>query len=87
MRAGTFWKMAKLEARHPGLTAKVDAMFAAFASIKAVGAMIVAEYGEHIGHTTLCNYRKRTWCAERVRSMRTRAKEIARREWAGEGRN
>jgi hypothetical protein len=85
-RPGTS-KVLALETRHPGLVEKVNAMFDHFATIKAVEAMIKADYGEHIGHSTICNYRKRIWMVQRDRMLAIRAKRTARQELVSEGRN
>jgi hypothetical protein len=80
-------KLRRLQARHPGLVEKVDLMFDAFATIKAVEGMIRAEYGEHVGHSTICNYRRRCWKVRRDRGLAIRARETAREELVSEGRN
>jgi hypothetical protein len=80
-------KLQVLEARHPGLCQKVDAMFEAFATIKAVEAMIRAEHGERIGHTTLWNYKRLFWSVRRDRLQAIRAALTARQELASEGRS
>jgi hypothetical protein len=79
--------MHVLDNRHPGLVEKVDAMFDSFATIKAVEAMIQAEYGEHIGHSTICNYKKRFWRVRRNRDQAMRAATTAYQQLVSEGRN
>lgn len=86
MRLGVS-KVLVLGTRHPGLVEKVDAMFDAFATIKAVEAMILAEYGEPIGHSTVCNYQRHIWKVRRKRERATRAATIAIQELISEGRN
>jgi hypothetical protein len=80
-------KVFDLGERHPGLVERVDAMFDQFATIKAVEAMLESEYGEHIGHGTLGNYRKHIWQGRREREMAIRARQLAYQEWLSEGRN
>ena len=80
-------KVLALETRHPGLIQKVDAMFEAFATIKAVEGMIRAEYGERIGHSTICNYKRRFWTVRRDRGLAIRARQTAWQELVSEGRN
>ncbi|MGA3323163.1 MAG: hypothetical protein ABSF45_01715 [Terriglobia bacterium] len=80
-------KLKRLEARHPGLVQKVDAMFDAFATIKAVEAMLQAEYGERVGHSAICNYKRRSWKVRRKRDQAARAAMTAYQELLSEGRN
>jgi len=80
-------KVLVLGTRHPGLVEKVDAMFEEFATIKAVEAMIQTEYGERIGHSTICNYKRRFWKVRREREQAIRATTTAYQEWVSEGRN
>ena len=80
-------KLKRLEARHPGLVQKVDAMFEAFASIQAVTAMIRAEYGERLSHTTVWKYKKHIWSVRRDRAQASRVAMIAYQEWVSEGGN
>ncbi len=80
-------KLHSLDARHPGLCQKVDAMFAAFASIDAVAAMIRAEFGEPIGHATVWEYKRQIWSVRRRRDQAARAALTAYEELASEGRN
>ena len=79
-------KLHSLEARHPALCQKVDAMFAAFASTDAVTAMIRTEYGERISHTTVWKYKKQFWSVRRDREQAARAAMTAYQELASEGR-
>ncbi len=62
-------------------------MFDAFATVKAIEAMIRTEYGERIGLSTICNYRKRIWQVRRDRELAARAAQSAYQEWVSEGRN
>jgi len=62
-------------------------MFASFATIKAVTAMIREECGEKIGHSAVGNYKKRIWKVQRDRERARRAKVIAYREFVSEGSN
>ena len=80
-------KVLVLGARHPGLVEKVDAMFDSFAANNAVEAMIEAAYGEHIGHSTICNYKRRYWKVQRRRERATQAATVAMQELISEGRN
>ena len=80
-------KVKRLDARHPGLIQKVDAMFEAFASIEAVTAMIRAEYGERISHTTVWKYKRQFWKVRRDRDRKARAAMTAYQELVSEGRN
>ena len=86
MRLGVS-KVLVLGTRHPGLVEKVDAMFDEFATIKAVEAMIQADYGERIGHSTICNYKRRFWKVQRKRERAIRAATIAIQELTSERRN
>jgi len=80
-------KVRALDTQHPGLVQKVDAMFEAFASIEAVAAMIRAEYGECISHTTVWNYKRQFWTVRRKRDEAARAAMAAYQELVSEGRN
>jgi hypothetical protein len=80
-------KVQVLDTRHPGLIQKVDAMFEAFASIQAVAAMIRAEYGERISHTTVWKYKREFWNVRRERDQAARAATTAYQELVSEGRN
>jgi len=80
-------KVQVLGARHPGLIQKVDAMFDAFATIKAVEAMLQAEYGERVGHSAICNYKRRSWKVRRKRDQAARAAMTAYQELVSEGRS
>lgn len=86
MRPGVS-KVLVLGTRHPGLVEKVDAMFEEFATIKAVEAMIQADYGERIGHSTICNYKRRFWKVRRKREWAIRAATTAYQEWISERRD
>jgi hypothetical protein len=78
--------MKRLEARHPGLCQRVNAMFEAFATIDAVTQMIRSEYGERLSHTTIWKYKRQCWSAERKRLQATRAALFAFAELKSEGR-
>ena len=80
-------KVNVLDTRHPGLVQKVDAMFEAFATIEAVKAMILAEYGERISHTTVWKYKRQFWNVQRLRDQAARAAMTAYQELVSEGRN
>jgi len=80
-------KVRWLGERHPGLIEKVDAMFEAFATIKEVKAMILAEYGERISHSTIWKYKKQSWSPRKKREQVAQAKQVAWQELASEGRN
>ena len=80
-------KLHSLDARHAGLIRKVDAMFEAFATIKAVQAMIQAEYGARIGHSTIWNYKRRVWKVRRDRDRAIRVATTAYQELVSERRN
>jgi len=79
-------KVNTLDTRHPGLVRKVDAMFEAFASTDAVTAMIRAEYGERISHTTVWKYKRQFVSARRKRERAARAAMTAYQEFVSEGR-
>ena len=80
-------KVQTLGARHPGLIERVEAMFEAFATIKEVKAMILAEYGERISHSTVWKYKKQSWTPRKKRERVAQAAQIAWQELASEGRN
>ena len=80
-------KILALCARHPGLVEKVDAMFDAFKTIQGVKAVLQSEYGEHMSHTTICNYKRRFWRARRERELAAQAAMTAYQELVSEGRN
>jgi hypothetical protein len=80
-------KLNRLEARHPGLIARVNEMFDRFATIKAVEAMIKAEYGERIGHSTIRNYKGKIWKVRRNSDRAVRAAMAAWQEMVSEGRS
>jgi hypothetical protein len=80
-------KVQVLDTRHPGLAQRVDAMFEAFASIQAVAAMIRAEYGERVSHTTVWKYKRQFWNVRRKRDLEARAAMTAYQELVSEGRN
>lgn len=77
-------KMQILEARHPGLCQKVDAMFEAFTPVRAIAAMIQSEYGERISHTAVWTYKKRSWNVRRDRIQQMNAVLTACQELANE---
>jgi len=58
-------KMQKLDARHPGLIAKVNAMFAEFWPTKDVKHMIQAHCGERLSRSTVERYKSKHWRARR----------------------
>jgi hypothetical protein len=76
-----------LDTRHPGLLRKVDAMLESFATIKAVEAMIQADYGERIGHSTIWSYKRRIWKVRRDGIQAAIVDMIAYQEFVSEGRN
>jgi len=80
-------KLRKLDARHPGLCQKVDAMFDAFATLGAVAAMIRAEYGEHITATPIARYKKQFWNVRRQRDLMMKAASTAYQELVSERRD
>ena len=80
-------KVLALGARYPGLVEKVDAMFNEFATINAVEAMIQADFGEHIGHSTICNYKRRFWKVQRKRERTVQAATVAIQELISERGN
>jgi hypothetical protein len=79
-------RMQILEARHPGLCRKVDAMFDAFTPVRAIAAMIRSEYGERISHTAVWTYKRRFWNARRDRIQQMNAVLTACQELADEER-
>jgi hypothetical protein len=78
-------RLRALDARHPGLIARLDALFGALANDLAVSATIRNEYGETIARGTVARYR-RQWKAERRRELVAQAAAVARQELAREGR-
>jgi hypothetical protein len=86
MRRGDL-KILRLDARHPGLRARVDEMFAAFKSIDAVEEMIEREYHEPLSHTTVRKYKVECWTPARKRELAQEVHRIAFQEFAREGRN
>jgi hypothetical protein len=54
-------RLFELEGLHPGLLARANSMFAAFATIKDVSQMILAEYGERVSTKAVWNYRRTVW--------------------------
>lgn len=79
-------KLSRLEARHPGLIGKIDAMFDAFATVKAVTAMVRAEYGDPIGLSTIANHRCRVWKVRRDIELTEKARQEAWEEFVRERR-
>lgn len=79
--------MLTLDIRHPGLIEKVDAMFERFATINEVTAMIRAQYGEHISHGAMWNYKTQFVDARRKRVQAAQAALTAYQELLNEGRN
>jgi hypothetical protein len=79
-------KLRRMEARHAGLIQKVDAMFDAFATVKAVTAMVRAQYGGAISLSAIANYRCRVWKVERDRRRREQARQAAWEEFVREVR-
>jgi hypothetical protein len=80
-------KLNRLEARHPGLIAKIEAMFDNFATVAAVTAMVRAEYGEPVAVSTIGNHRNRVWKVRRDRGLKENARRVARQEFLREGRS
>ena len=80
-------KIQVLDARHPGLCQKVNAMFEAWAPLRAVAAMIQTQYGERISHTSIGTYRRRSWRSQRARIQEMKVVLTALQKLASEERN
>ncbi len=80
-------KLRRLEARHPGLIRSIDAMLDAFATVKAVAAMVRANYGEFVAVSTIGNYRCRIWKVRRDCELAIRARQAAWQIFVGERRS
>ena len=79
-------KMQILEADHPGLFQKVDGMLEAFATVRAVSAMIQADYGERLSHTSIWTYKRESWRPRRDQIQAMKATQACLQELASEGR-
>ena len=80
-------KLRRLEARHPGLIARVEAMFDAFKPIVAVAEMVRTECGEPIGNSAIAKHRRWVWRVRRDRERKVRAKQAAWEQLMREGRS
>jgi hypothetical protein len=78
--------MQILEAQHPGLFRKVDEMLEAFATVRAVSAMIQAEYGERLSHTSIWTYKRESWRPRRDQIQARETIQAALQELASEER-
>ena len=54
-------KLQTLEARHPGLQQKVQAMFAEFWPAQDVKHMIETHYGERLSLNSIARYKRQQW--------------------------
>jgi hypothetical protein len=72
-------KVENLGLRHPGLTAKVDAMLQAVATLKAIREMIQNEYGESVGMTALWKYKMWNWNTRRTEAQAVKRAEERKR--------
>lgn len=79
-------KMQIFEARHPGLCQNVDAMFEAFTPLRAVAAVIQAQYGERISYTSIWKYKRKSWNVRRDQVREMNAAMTAFQELASEER-
>ena len=61
MRRNAGTKLARLEARHPGLNEKVQTMFAECWPLRDVKHVLESQYGEHLSLRVLQKYRSRHW--------------------------
>lgn len=59
--------MQVLDARHPGLREKVDAMLAEFWRTRDIKHMIAAHYGERLSMSSVERYKRKHWHAQRER--------------------
>jgi hypothetical protein len=66
MRRPTRTKLQILDVRHPGLSQKVHTMFEGFWGTRDIRHLIQAQYGESFGRSTLDNYRRKHWQAQRA---------------------
>jgi len=65
MRRRPVNKLQKLDALHPGLIDKVDAMFAEFWATGEIRQMIQAQYGERLSLSYIAKYKSQHWRAQR----------------------
>jgi len=79
-------KMQILEARHPGMCQKVDAMFAESWPTQAVKQMIQTHYGERLGLRSLERYKGKHWRVQRELAEQMSAAQAASQGIAGEAR-
>jgi len=66
-------RLQALDVRHPGLCAKVDAMFEGFYSNGEVVHMIASHYGERLSYGSVARYKRLHWQVQRelIREMST----------------
>ena len=79
-------KMRKLDALHPGLIDKVDAMFAEFWPTAEIRQVVQAHYGERLSLSCLAKHKSRHWRAQRELVEQARAALAASQGFAGEAR-
>jgi len=61
MAGHRFSKLEQIEDRHPGLCRQVEAMLKALIPVPAIAQALQAQYGEHLGCSTLYGYRWECW--------------------------
>ena len=86
MRRRPMTKLQLLDAWHPGLIEKVDAMFAEFWPPAEVRQIVQAQYGERLSLSYLEKYKREHWRAERELVEQASAALAASQGFAGEAR-
>jgi len=86
MRQRPMTKMQVLDARHPGLIEKVDAMFAELWPTADVRQVVQAHYGERLSLSSLEKYKSKHWRARRELVQEMSAALAASHGFAGEAR-
>ncbi|MGD1100917.1 MAG: hypothetical protein ABSA59_02530 [Terriglobia bacterium] len=86
MRRNPVTKLQILEARHPGLCQKVDAMFEDFWRTQDVRHMIQSQYGERLSLSSVERYKRKHWRAQRELVRQASAALAASQGFAGEAR-
>ena len=65
MRRPMRTKLQILDVRHPGMRQKVHTMFEGFWATREIRRLILTQYGETFGSSTLDRYRRKHWQAQR----------------------
>jgi hypothetical protein len=69
----TTTKLQMLENRYVGLCRQVDAMLETGIPLRTIAAVLEAQYGERVSHSTIWKYRRNCWCGPQKRTQPRRS--------------